>query len=77
MPMSGYLILMTSSPIFGTLLQAEKRKVNHEQRIPAILGRLEKIAAANNAPEGWIKGEKVTMVLHYAVMLMTAVVAEN
>ena len=46
----------------------------HEDYLPDMINRFERRAAANNAPEGWIWGEKVSVVtacvcvLRYDVM---------
>ena len=34
----------------------------HEEYLPDMINRFEQRAAANNAPEGWIWGEKVSAI---------------
>lgn len=42
--------------------KAELKKDAIENQVPRYLGTIEKYIAANNAPEGWIYGKKVTYV---------------
>ena len=42
--------------------QAVMVKKLHEDYLPDMINRFERRAAANNAPEGWIWGEKVSIV---------------